>query len=91
MLKTAVHSSLHTISLKHQKDSYALSALYGIYGTGGSFEVWLQQDITTARVANLKTEKCCFVIILSLSSSSSVKPSTITEALLTDILHVALL
>ena len=31
--------------IKHERDLYALSALYLIYSTANSFEVWLQWDI----------------------------------------------
>ena len=31
--------------IKHQRDLHAQCALYPVYSTGGSFEVWLQRDI----------------------------------------------
>ena len=40
LLKTAVRC------IKHQRDLHALSALYLIYCTGGSFEVLLQWEVS---------------------------------------------
>ena len=35
----------HSAYIKHQRDIYALSALYHIYSTAKAFEVWLHHDI----------------------------------------------
>ena len=33
--------------IKHQRDIFALSAVYQIYCTGGAFEVWLKYEISS--------------------------------------------
>ena len=35
----------HSACMKHQRNIYAPSALYGLYSTAKDFEVWLHHDI----------------------------------------------